>query len=152
MSLHGSRRWRTPEAFTYRAVPRTRCATRSQSKSRRAGSRTSKTSRGQSKYSASSAKAAKRLAAVVHKSETRVQTAAVGDKPTIAVLPFVNMSGEPEQEFFADGLTEDILTELSRFRDLFVISRNSAFVYKGKPVKVQKSPGSLASSTLSRAV
>jgi adenylate cyclase len=58
-------------------------------------------------------------------------------KPSIAVLPFVNMSGDPEQEFFADGLTEDITTELSRFRDLLVISRNSAFVHKGKAVKVQ---------------
>ena len=54
------------------------------------------------------------------------------------MLPFANMSGDPEQEFFADGLTEDILTELSRFRDLFVISRNSTFVYKGKAVKVQE--------------
>jgi adenylate cyclase len=53
------------------------------------------------------------------------------------VLPFVNMSGDPEQEFFADGLTEDILTELSRFRDLLVISRNAAFVHKGKPVKAR---------------
>jgi len=61
-----------------------------------------------------------------------------GTKPAIAVLPFVNMSGDPEQEFFADGLTEDIITELSRFRDLFVISRNSVFVHKGKPVKVQE--------------
>jgi adenylate cyclase len=59
-------------------------------------------------------------------------------KPSIAVLPLVNMSGDPEQEFFADGLTEDIITELSRFRDLLVISRNSTFVYKGKPVKVQE--------------
>ncbi len=58
-------------------------------------------------------------------------------KPTIAVLPFANMSGDPEQEFFADGLTEDILTDLSRFRDLFVTSRNSVFVYKGKSVNVQ---------------
>jgi adenylate cyclase len=58
-------------------------------------------------------------------------------KPSIAVLPFVNMSGDPEQEFFADGLTEDITTELSRFRDLMVISRNSAFVHKGKAVNVQ---------------
>jgi adenylate cyclase len=63
--------------------------------------------------------------------------AAVSDKPSIAVLPFVNMSGEPEQEFFADGLTEDIITALSRFRDLFVISRNSAFVYKNRAVRIQ---------------
>jgi adenylate cyclase len=62
---------------------------------------------------------------------------APADKPAIAVLPFVNMSGDAEQEFFADGITEDILTELSRFRALFVISRNSAFAYKGKPISVQ---------------
>jgi adenylate cyclase len=62
---------------------------------------------------------------------------AILKKPSIAVLPLVNMSGDPEQEFFADGLTEDIITELSRFHDLFVISRNSTFVYKGKAVKVQ---------------
>ncbi len=60
------------------------------------------------------------------------------DKPSIAVLPFVNMSGDPEQEFFADGITEDILTELSRFRDLFVISRTSAFKYKGKALNIQE--------------
>jgi len=78
------------------------------------------------------------FAVAMNKSETHVQTPIVGDKPTIAVLPFVNMSGEPEQEFFADGITEDILTELSRFRELFVISRNSAFVYKGKPINAQK--------------
>jgi adenylate cyclase len=59
------------------------------------------------------------------------------DKPSVAVLPFANMSGDAEQEFFADGITEDIITELSRFRDLFVISRNSAFTYKGKPINVQ---------------
>ena len=79
-----------------------------------------------------------RDAIAAYRSETRVQTSTVADKPAIAVLPFVNMSGEPEQEFFADGITEDILTELSRFRELFVISRNSAFVYKGKPINVQK--------------
>ncbi|GKQ53713.1 adenylate/guanylate cyclase domain-containing protein [Bradyrhizobium sp. Ce-3] len=61
----------------------------------------------------------------------------VAKKPSIAVLPLANMSGDPEQEFFADGLTEDIITELSRFHDLLVISRNSTFVYKGKAVKVQ---------------
>jgi len=59
-------------------------------------------------------------------------------KPSIAVLPLANMSGDPEQEFFADGLTEDIITELSRFHDLLVISRNSTFVHKGKAVKVQE--------------
>jgi adenylate cyclase len=59
-------------------------------------------------------------------------------KPSIAVLPFPNMSGDPEQEFFADGLTEDIITELSRFRQLLVISRNAVFVHKGKPVKAQQ--------------
>ena len=54
------------------------------------------------------------------------------------MLPLVNMSGDPQQEFFADGLTEDLITELSRFHDLLVISRNSTFVYKGKAVKVQE--------------
>ena len=63
---------------------------------------------------------------------------ALPDKPSIAVLPFDNMSGDPEQEFFADGLTEDILTALSRFHGLFVISRNSAFVYKGKATNLQQ--------------
>ena len=60
------------------------------------------------------------------------------DLPSIAVLPFVNMSGDPDQEFFADGLTEDIITALSRFREFLVISRNSTFVYKGKAVNVQE--------------
>ncbi|MBR1122674.1 adenylate/guanylate cyclase domain-containing protein [Bradyrhizobium lablabi] len=64
--------------------------------------------------------------------------AQIGRKPSIAVLPLVNMSGDQEQEFFADGLTEDVITELSRFHDLLVISRNSSFVYKGKAVKVQE--------------
>ena len=62
----------------------------------------------------------------------------VSKKPSIAVLPLVNMSGDPEQEFFVDGLSEDIITELSRFHELLVISRNSTFVYKGKAVKVQE--------------
>ena len=66
-----------------------------------------------------------------------VKATGTSKKPSIAVLPFANMSGDPEQEFFADGLTEDIITELSRFHDLLVISRNSTFVYKGKAVKVQ---------------
>ena len=69
--------------------------------------------------------------------DTPAAPAAAARKPSIAVLPFVNMSGDAEQEFFADGLTEDIITELSRFRELLVISRNAVFVHKGKPVKAQ---------------
>ena len=60
------------------------------------------------------------------------------DKPSIAVLPFDNLSGDKEQDPIADGLTEDIITSLSRVPDLFVIARNSTFTYKGKPVKVQQ--------------
>jgi adenylate cyclase len=60
------------------------------------------------------------------------------EKPSIIVLPFANVSGAPEQEFFADGLTEDILTDLSRFRELFVISRNTSFKYKGQAVDTRK--------------
>jgi adenylate cyclase len=60
------------------------------------------------------------------------------DKPSIAVLPFTNMSGDPEQEYFTDGITEDIITELSRFHSLFVIARNSSFSYKGKSPDVRQ--------------
>jgi adenylate cyclase len=60
------------------------------------------------------------------------------DKPSIAVLPFVNMSGDPKQEFFSDGITEDIITALSKIPKVFVIARNSTFTYKGKPVKVKQ--------------
>ena len=60
------------------------------------------------------------------------------DKPSIAVLPFTNMSGDPEQEYFADGMTEDIITGLSRLKWLFVIARNSTFTYKGKAVDVRQ--------------
>jgi adenylate cyclase len=59
------------------------------------------------------------------------------DKPSIAVLPFENMSGDAEQEYFADGMTEDIITELSRFENLFVISRNTTFIYKGQRIDVK---------------
>ena len=60
------------------------------------------------------------------------------DKPSIAVLPFVNMSADPEQEYFSDGISEEIITALSKTPKLFVIARNSTFTYKGKPVKVQQ--------------
>jgi adenylate cyclase len=92
----------------------------------------------------------KNIAAPVHAWRARGdarEAAAVGrlagapervDKPTIAVLPFANMSGDANQDVFADGITEDIITELSRFRELFVISRNSSFKYKGQSVNVQQ--------------
>ena len=60
------------------------------------------------------------------------------EKPSIAVLPFVNMSDDPNQEFFCDGITEEIITGLAKVSELFVIARNSSFTYKGKPVKVQQ--------------
>ena len=60
------------------------------------------------------------------------------EKPSIAVLPFDNMSGDPEQEYFSDGLTEEIITAFSKVPEIFVIARNSTFTYKGKPVKVQQ--------------
>src|SRR4029453_6823008 len=59
------------------------------------------------------------------------------DKPSIAVLPFTNMSNDPGQEFFAEGMTEDLITALSRVGELFVISRNSSFVYKGKAHRLE---------------
>jgi adenylate cyclase len=60
------------------------------------------------------------------------------DKPSIAVLPFANMSGDPNQDYFSDGVTEDIITELSRFSELFVIARNSSFQYKGKSPDIRQ--------------
>jgi adenylate cyclase len=63
---------------------------------------------------------------------------ALPDKPSIAVLPFDNLSGDPKQEYFADGVSEDIITELTRFSDLFVIARNSSFRYKGKAVDLRQ--------------
>src|ERR1700675_427466 len=63
---------------------------------------------------------------------------ALPDKPSIAVLPFANLSGDPQQEYFSDGITDDIVTDLSRVPGLFVIDRGSTFAYKGKPAKVQQ--------------
>src|SRR5262249_14257424 len=59
------------------------------------------------------------------------------DKPSVAILPFTNMSGEREQDYFCDGMTEDIITELSRFSSLFVIARNSSFQYRDKNTDVK---------------
>ena len=63
---------------------------------------------------------------------------ALPDKPSIAVLPFENMSGDPEQEYFADGMVEEITTALSRFKWLFVIARNSSFTFKGSAVDIKE--------------
>ena len=60
------------------------------------------------------------------------------DRPAIAVLPFTNMSGDPEQEYFSDGISEDIITALSKLRWFFVIARNSSFIYKGKAVHMKQ--------------
>ncbi len=73
-------------------------------------------------------------------SDTELSTAALAlpDKPSIAVLPFENMSGDPEQEYFADGMVEEIITALSRFKSLFVIARNSSFTFKGRAVDIKE--------------
>jgi TolB-like protein len=68
----------------------------------------------------------------------QLEAAAVPTKPSIAVLPFANMSGDPAQQYFSDGITEDIITELSRFRSLFVIARNSTFQYRDQAVDVRR--------------
>jgi TolB-like protein/Tfp pilus assembly protein PilF len=69
---------------------------------------------------------------------TEAPVLALPDKPSIAVLPFQNRSGDPEQEYFADGMSEDIITALSRFRWFFVIARNSSFAYKGRSIDVRQ--------------
>ena len=69
---------------------------------------------------------------------TTAATLPLPDKPSIAVLPFQNMSGDPEQDYFADGIVEEIIAALSRFRELFVIARNSTFTYKGRAVDVKQ--------------
>jgi TolB-like protein len=69
---------------------------------------------------------------------TKIPALALPDKPSIAVLPFQNMSGDPEQEYFADGMVEDIITGLSRIKWLFVIARNSSFTYKGRAIDIKR--------------
>ena len=68
----------------------------------------------------------------------KVSAVKLSDKPSIAVLPFSNLSGESEQEYFSDGMTNDIITDLSKFRELFVIASNTVFTYKGKPVDIRE--------------
>jgi TolB-like protein/class 3 adenylate cyclase/Tfp pilus assembly protein PilF len=78
------------------------------------------------------------IVVAVHKSETGVQLPIVAEKPSIAVLAFNNMSGDAEQEYFSDGISEDIITDLSKLSELRVIARNSTFTYKGKAVDVKQ--------------
>jgi TolB-like protein/class 3 adenylate cyclase len=78
------------------------------------------------------------LSAATEQPATSPTALPLPDKPSIAVLPFANMSGDPEQEYFADGMVEEIITALSRIRWLFVIARNSTFTYKGRPVDVNE--------------
>ena len=78
------------------------------------------------------------LAATKSPSEVATEPLALPDKPSIAVLPFQNMSGDPQQEYFADGMVEEIITALSRFPQLFVIARNSTFTYKGRAVDIRQ--------------
>jgi TolB-like protein len=80
----------------------------------------------------------KRTAVPAKSTATSLKPLPLPDKPSIAVLPFTNMSGDPEQEYFADGVVEDIITALSRFKWLFVIARNSSFTYKGHAVDVKQ--------------
>jgi TolB-like protein len=70
--------------------------------------------------------------------QIREPLTAASDRPAIAVLPFTNMSGDPEQEYFSDGISEDIITALSKLRWFFVIARNSSFIYKGKAVHLKQ--------------
>ena len=79
-----------------------------------------------------------RVMAPISGTETLTVQSTALSKPSIAVLPFANMSGDPEQEYFADGITEDIITELSRFSSLFVIARNSSFQYRNKSQDMKK--------------
>jgi adenylate cyclase len=74
----------------------------------------------------------------VKREEVTAKVSSSAGKPSIAVLPFSNLSGNPEQEFFSDGISEDIITALSRFHAIFVIARNSSFQYKGENVSIQK--------------
>ena len=74
----------------------------------------------------------------IHPPNGHSEPLALPDKPSIAVLPFQNMSGDPEQDYFADGMVDEITSALSRFKSLFVIARNSSFIYKGKAVDIKQ--------------
>ena len=111
----------------------TRSATGSITPSRTWASSRSRTSPGQCACTGFATAAAKE-----QPSPALPQPLPLPDKPSIAVLPFQNMSGDPEQEYFADGMVEEIITALSRIRWLFVIARNSSFTYKGQAIDVKQ--------------
>ena len=72
------------------------------------------------------------------RTEPATARSALSDQPSIAVLPFLNMSGDPEQSYFADGVTEEIITALTRFKSLFVIARNSSFKFRDRSVGIKQ--------------
>jgi adenylate cyclase len=82
---------------------------------------------------------------------TKVPLALLEDRPSLAVMPFTNMSGDPEQEYFVDGIVEDIITGLSRIKWLHVIARNSTFTYKGRAVDLSRSAASSMCAMFSKA-
>ena len=119
-----------------------RCAARSRARSQRA-STTRASRREEHRRSGARLRGVRSGAAAAARGPARARPSAsidlsLPDKPSIAVLPFVNMSGDPEQEYFTDGITEDIITELSRFHSLFVIARNSSFSYKGQSPDIRR--------------
>ena len=105
---------------------------------RRPNSRTSPSRSGSIRFRSALPAQAKPAASTMPTRRKSRRRLALPDKPSIAVLPFQNMSGDPEQEYFADGMVEDIITGLSRIKWLFVIARNSSFVYKGKAVDMRQ--------------
>ena len=77
------------------------------------------------------------FASVIDAVQCALSAIPLADRASIAVLPFKNLSGDPEQEYFSDGITNDIITDLSKFRELLVIASNTVFTYKGKSVKIK---------------
>ena len=132
----GSRAWPSRAASRSPTRSSARCASAWPPASRTSASSRSRTSPSRCAPTGSCAPAAAATGAPASPPRRGTAPRDRVDKPSIAVLPFNNMSGDAEQEFFADGITEDIITELSRFRELFVISRNSSFKYKGRAVDV----------------
>ena len=145
----GSNRWRSRAGSAFRRPCAIRSATASRSAMRISASSTSRTSTGRFASLRSCSTTTPPATTLPH--SRRAARPRPAPKPSIAVLPFVNMSGDAEQEFFADGLTEDIITELSRFRELLVISRNAVFVHKGKPSRRRRSPANSAWTMLLKA-